>query len=173
MFHDLLPSWVMQGLEGAELDQVQDMHGSMKEYLMPFALLSTGVCHIFHNASKRIGKSLPSWDRSIRGLRPLTYLIHKPHLRQRLVGTLIVGTVHSNMERFFDKGCSKLATWRWGTVAAIISELLRFRNVLPLVWAPKKFSCSAAGKENFDEHGKYAFDFEHLPGNIRYEKAHK
>ena len=69
----------------------------------------------------------------------MAYLIHKEHLRQRIIGRLLLGTPNEPLKRFFERGCKWHATWRWGTIGDVLDRLLQLRNVLPKIWDPNKF----------------------------------
>ena len=60
---DLLPPWLHRAYEGEVSDDDVGMADAIIDsYVVPFALLSTGVCHIFNNAAKDMSQALPGWQ---------------------------------------------------------------------------------------------------------------
>ena len=74
------------------------------------------------------------------GFPSFAYLLHHDHLRQRIVGLLMVGTRWSHMEFAFKRGCPKHAEWRWGTIGELLDRILQVLPTLRLVWDPAKFT---------------------------------
>ena len=80
-------------------------------YILPWALLSAGTVHITNNMAKDVNKAMQGWDSWFDGFKCIHYLLHKDHLRQRLVGRLVLGTRFEQAQRLFNLQCPFYATW--------------------------------------------------------------
>ena len=109
-------------------------------YLMPSALLSPGILHIADSMTKDIDASLPFWIDWLGGFKAVTHLISAGHLRQRFVALCVKGTRFEWLEKVFDKGMPKPADWRWGTVCAVLPQILSLKHALQAVWNPGLFA---------------------------------
>eukprot|EP00969_Alexandrium_andersonii_P331817 14664468-Alexandrium_andersonii.AAC.1 len=56
-------------------------------YVMPRGLVSPGLVHVLNNMVAEADKALDGWGGWLTGLKALSHLLHRDHLRQRFVAT--------------------------------------------------------------------------------------
>ena len=58
----------------------------------PFVSFLQALAHIFNNIASKVHSALSWWEKFMDGYRSFAYLLHHDHLRQRIVGLLMLGT---------------------------------------------------------------------------------
>lgn len=139
---EYLPPWMAEpGLE-ADCDIVplqQTTTTSADSFMMPQALLSPGMAHIFNNLVLDVDTALPWYPKWLEGFRCLVHLLHTDHLRQRFVAKCVLGTPFAVAAHRFERGVPSSAKWRWGTVVNVLDRVLPLRHVLQATWNPTRF----------------------------------
>ena len=111
------PPWMLADLTLQEEDAADEhVPCCSSDFLLPLCIRSAGTCHILNNMASKVHSALSWWEKFMDGFLSFAYLLHHDHLRQRIVGLLMLGTRWSHMEFAFKRGCPKHAEWRWGTI---------------------------------------------------------
>ena len=142
----ILPSWMLDTLtlqadaEPDDLDCNREAMGARSDspYVFPNALVCPGALHVVHSMVQDVDASLTFFEEWLPSFRALVYLLHRDHLRQRLVATCVLGTRFEGMKDRVRK-LAEPALWRWNALASILTGALRVKPVLQAVWSKERF----------------------------------
>ena len=143
---DILPEWMQEPLEPEAGEDELDMNSARNplnsnessDYVFPCAIISPGALHILHNMTREVDESLEFYAVWLGDFKQLVYLLHDDHLRNRLIGTCIVGR-HEWMKPLVRK-LAEPTLWRWNAVVQILNNLVKCKGVLQAVWSAELFS---------------------------------
>ena len=150
---DILPSWMDDELQ---MDVACDSHSwcsGERPKMLPNALIVAGTAHIVHNLCDTLDSALDQWSVWLNGFKTIANLLHRQHLRQRLVGLCIRGTQNAWAEKFFLVSVPKPATWRWGAIIEGLRRILSLKDVLKTVWNPSRFN-KGEGQKAMADHAE-------------------
>ena len=144
--HDILADVFPEGMQSE--DVFMDLPAADEDsqnYLFPVAVVSPGTLHIYNNMMGDIHKRLEKWDGWLSGLKAVVRIFSNNHVRQRFIGTCILGTDHAWLKHQADSQIPEPASWRWGSIEAAVKETLTKRFVLRTAWNPEKFKGNLDG----------------------------
>ncbi|CAE7204740.1 unnamed protein product [Symbiodinium sp. CCMP2592] len=150
--NDVLPDWMQDPLEpeqeGFDVDDLDMNHqqaaqalptaAAAKEFLFPNGIISPGALHVLHSMSAEVDRGFQFYDNWLLSFKPLVRLLHADHLRDRFLGTCVVGRFAWMKPQV--RKLAEPALWRWGTVAAVLQRLMKTKAVLQAAWSAENFS---------------------------------
>ena len=148
---DVVPDWMVDPLQSDGAVECEELDEHQKNFLYPNAVLSPGILHINDNMCQEINKMLLWWVFFFTGFKALAHLLHHDHLRQRFVGTCILGIAHAWMKDFFKSGVPNPALWRWGSIVATLKKILPLKAALRRTWNERLFSGQDQGRRTYCE----------------------
>ena len=90
-------------------------------------------------------------------MKAVAALFYHRSLRQRFIATCILETPFSWLQAAAERPITKPASWRWGTLAKILPQILAKKQVLKLCWNPNRFGnpqhCGGDGAANAGVNG--------------------
>ena len=145
---DILPPWMLScyDLEIHDADACLDMNsgaaalaeGNSSFYVFPEAVISPGTLHICHNMVSEVDQSLEHFSEWLPGFKAIVHFLHTDSLRQRFVGSCLLGT-HLEFLKHQVVKLMKPALWRWNGIAGILPRLMNSRHVLQSAWNKERF----------------------------------
>ena len=143
---DILPESMQEPLEPEAGEDELDMNSAhnplnsneSSDYIFPCAIIRPGALRILHNMTSEVDESLEFYAVWLGDFKQLVNLLHDDHLRNRLIGTCIVGR-HEWMKPLVRK-LAEPTLWRWNAVVQILNNLVKCKGVLQAVWSAELFS---------------------------------
>ena len=146
---DALPDWMqeqlqaqgddgdMLGLNDGPMPQLPQPVRDNNDYMFPQALICPGALHILHNMTLEVDKGLEFYDAWLLSFKQVVRLLHADHLRNRFIGTCLLGNFEWMKPQV--RKLPEPALWRWNSVIQVLNGLMKCKAVLQAAWSQEKF----------------------------------
>ena len=103
----------------------QEAEDDEHDQVLPSALPSVGICHMFDNAEAEMDAPLPYFNEFMLMLRSLIVVFQRLDLLQLFKFCCVGVTTYSVQSFLFDILCPRLVSCRWGYILKVFKWLMR------------------------------------------------
>ena len=140
--HDLAPPLANQ----ADLEATIDFRNSVGV---------AGLMHIIHNSTVDLGRSMLTFDATVKQLTHVSKFLCRRESKQRLLESCFSGRIGRHLQAEIKSFQAKLNPSRWGSLAHCVVELLQIEASLRYGWNLNRYGNQRA---NQNDEGGYGVD---------------
>ena len=105
-----------------------------------------GLLHILHNSTLDLGRSMRTFDDTVKKMSHLSKLLARKDPKQRLLQTCFSDRIGCHLQKDIKSFRAKLNPSRWGSIAGCVLELLNLERPLRYGWDKDKYGNARQGE---------------------------
>ena len=111
-----------------------------------------GLLHIMHNSTMDLGRSMVTFDETVKSMSHLSKMLSRKDPKARLLQACFSDHIGRHLQTEIKAFRAKLNVSRWGSIAACVLELLKVENALRYAWDLSKYKRVTQAAEREQQH---------------------